>query len=198
MGRMPILACVALAAIGSGAARAEAPPTPPPTDKAEPTDLSRPALDKLFERLASAKDPDEAAGIARLIERRWMRSGSDTADLLMNRALMSAGQDQALAIELLDRLIALEPGWAEAWNKRATLFYTMGDNERAVADIRQTLALEPRHYGAWSGLGMIFQSGDDDKHAVEAFRRALAIHPFLDKVKTLVERMAPGVDGRDL
>lgn len=185
----------------AGPVAAQAPSTVEPAPRqalpAEP-DTKNP-LDTLFERLAASKDEEEAKGIAGLIERRWLRSGSDTADLLMNRALAAvAGQDQPLAIELLDRVLALEPKWAEAWNKRATLFYMMGDSERAISDIRETLALEPRHFGAWSGLGMIFQNAEDRKRALEAFRRALAIHPHIANIKALVERLAPEVDGRDL
>lgn len=185
----------------AGPVAAQAPSTVEPAPRqalpAEP-DAKNP-LDGLFERLAASKDEEEAKGIAGLIERRWLRSGSDTADLLMNRALAAvAGQDQPLAIELLDRVLALEPKWAEAWNKRATLFYMMGDSERAISDIRETLALEPRHFGAWSGLGMIFQNAEDRKRALEAFRRALAIHPHIANIKALVERLAPEIDGRDL
>ncbi len=78
-------------------------------------------LDDLFDRLKRAKTEDEAKGIADAIQRRWMRSGSDTADLLMDRALdaLKAG-DQPLSIELLDRVVTLQPQWAEGWNKRAT------------------------------------------------------------------------------
>jgi tetratricopeptide (TPR) repeat protein len=162
-------------------------------------EAARIQLDRLFERLAAAEDEEEANGIAQLIERRWGRSGSDTADLLMSRALAAASdKDPALAIEILDRVIVLEPKWAEAWNKRATLFFMMGDYERAIFDVHQTLALEPRHFGAWAGLGFILQSTDDNKHALEAFRRALAIHPFVGNVRSLIERLAPDVDGREL
>src|SRR5262245_28790566 len=60
-------------------------------------------LDRLFERLAAAKTPEEAKGIANLIQRRWARSGSDTADLLMTRAQDALkARELPLAIELLD------------------------------------------------------------------------------------------------
>jgi tetratricopeptide (TPR) repeat protein len=157
------------------------------------------SLDDLFARLASAKDEAEANGIAQLIERRWSRSQSDTANLLLARASVAAeDQEFALAVELLDRVTALQPGWAEAWNRRATAFYLLDDPVRAVADIRQALAREPRHFGAWAALGHIYMAGDDKRRALEAYRRALAIHPFLDKVRPLVERLAPEIDGRDL
>lgn len=157
------------------------------------------SLDDLFDRLARTSDESEAKGIAATIERRWMRSGSDTADLLMDRALDALkAEDQALAVELLDRVIALDPDWAEAWNKRATVFFMMGDMTRSMADIREVLAREPRHFGALAGMGIILQNTGDEKHAFEAFKKALAVNPFLPDVKKAVEKMAPTMDGQDI
>ncbi len=168
--------------------------------KAPSTAPVRPSsIDELFERLQRAKSEDEAKGIADAIQRRWMRSGSDTADLLMDRALdaLKAG-DQPLSIELLDRVVTLQPGWAEGWNKRATVFFMMGDTTRSMADLREVLAREPRHFGALAGLGMILRTNGDDKRAYEAFKRALAINPYMSEVKSAVERLAPDHEGRDI
>ena len=44
-------------------------------------------LDDLFSRLSQASSPQEAQVISGSIEHIWLRSGSDTADLLMARAL---------------------------------------------------------------------------------------------------------------
>jgi len=106
--------------------------------------------------------------------------------------------DHALAIELLDRVVTLKPDWAEGWNKRATAFFMMDDPVSSIADIRQVLAREPRHFGAWAGLGHIYMAGGDKKRALEAYRKALAIHPYLAKLKDIVERLTPEIDGRDI
>jgi tetratricopeptide (TPR) repeat protein len=90
--------------------------------QARPAALPR----RAFARLAAAKDEAEANGIANLIERRWSRSGSDTADLLLSRATEAIHKKEfPVAVELLDRVLALEPQWAEAWNRRATAFYLL-------------------------------------------------------------------------
>jgi tetratricopeptide (TPR) repeat protein len=197
---------LALAMAMTPAASAQPSPKPSPapggdskTEPAKPPPRPRATLDDLFKRLAGAPTEREAGGIASLIERRWAHSGSDTADLLMARAGEAIGaKNYPLAVEILDRVIVLEPGWAEAWNRRATTFYLLDDPVSAMADIRQVLAREPRHFGAWAGLGHIYMSTGDKKRAVEAYRRALAIHPHLSSVKTIVERTAPEVEGRDL
>lgn len=200
----------------AGAPQAPAKPDPTKPDAAKPAEAPR-SIDSLFERLAKASDAEEAKGVASLIERRWMRSGSDVADLLMNRAAQAmaeggargsepqepgaqeaGAQDLPLAIELLDRVIQLEPGWAEAWNRRATAFYMLGDMERALLDVRETLAREPRHFSAIAGLGHIFHGLGDPRKAIQAYRRALALYPHYGDLPKMVERLAPEADGRDI
>ena len=176
-----------------------------PSDKMEnPSAPSGPqrgpaaTLERLFERLHGAKTEEEAEGIARLIQRRWARSGSDTADLLMSRAQEALKAKQTeLAIELLDRIISLQPDWAEAWNQRANALYMAGDSIRSMLDISETLKREPRHYGAMMGLGMILRQQGDDKAAMVAFRKALEIYPQFDAVKKAVDALKTEVDGRD-
>jgi len=159
----------------------------------------RATLDDLFTRLGSAKDESEAKGVANLIERRWSRSGSDTADLLMTRASEAIqAKEHALAVELLDRVISLQPDWAEAWNRRATAFFLLDDTASSMADLRQVLTREPRHFGAWAGLGHIYMGTGDKPRALEAYRKALAIHPHLESLRPLVERLTPEIDGRDI
>jgi len=155
-------------------------------------------LDRLFERLAAAKTAEEAKGIANLIQRRWARSGSDTADLLMTRAQDALkARELPLAIELLDRVIALQPDWAEGWNQRANALFLSGDPIRSMLDIAEALKREPRHYGAMMGLGIILRQQGDDKRAMVAYRRALAVYPQLEAVKDAVEALKVEVDGRD-
>lgn len=169
------------------------PVTPPPAPRTPAA-----TLDRLFERLAAAKTPEEAQGIARLIQRRWARSGSDTADLLMTRAQTAMRSKQIeLSIELLDRVLTLEPDWAEAWNQRANALFIAGDPIRSLFDIGEALKREPRHYGAMIGLGAILRQQGDDKGAMLAFRRALAVYPQLEAGKSAVESLKLDVDGRD-
>ena len=156
-------------------------------------------LDELFERLGKAQTEREAEGISSLIERRFARSGSDTADLLLNRAAEAYGKkDFPLAIELIDRVLALQPNWAEAWYKRATVFYQLDDPVGAMADLHRAITIEPRHFNAWTGLGHILMASDDKARALEAYRRVLTINPQMSDVKTIVNRLSPEVDGQDL
>jgi tetratricopeptide (TPR) repeat protein len=175
---------------------AEAPakqaPAPPPRDRNQDIDF-------LFGALKAAPD----AASAKLVESRimalWAASGSDTADLLMSRVKPAMeGQDLDLAIKLLDAIVDLQPTYAEAWNRRATLYFLKKDYGQALTDIRQVLAREPRHFGAIAGLGMIMQELGEEKRALEAFRRALDLNPHLQKIPDLVKGLTEKVDGRDI
>jgi len=160
----------------------------PPSDQQMAQDL----LDRLFGQLHGAKDEASAKVIEDAIWKLWAHSGSPTADALIVQAVraMEANQRQT-ALRMLDTVIDDQPTFAEAWNKRATLFYMMGDFDRSLADIDHVLALEPRHFGALTGLGTILNDRGKKAEALKAFRRALSIHPFLDSAKKALEQIEP-------
>jgi tetratricopeptide (TPR) repeat protein len=196
-----IVASATLLVTSAGAQDARRPENAPTqTRKPANREPSRPVtLDSLFERLAKAENEREAQGISGLIERRWARSGSDTADLLLSRASQAAEKkDLDLAVELLDRVVTLQPGWATAWYTRATIFYQLEDPLAAMADLNRALKLEPRHYAAWAGLGQIFMAGEDKGRALQAFRRALTINPQIPTLQPIVEKLGHEIDGQDL
>ena len=183
------------------------PVTPEPLKPLEPpTTLPRAQhgdrtqnLDRLFEALKVAPDDDSAKYVENRIWAIWLGSPSDTANLLMGRVKTAVdGKDLDLAIKLLDAVIDIRPDFVEAWNRRATVYYTKKDFGRALADIHEVLAREPRHFGALSGLGIIFQELGDDKRALEVFRRALAVHPRLERIPDLVKKLSDKIDGRDI
>ena len=181
----------ALAREKSIATESPIPQPPAPTPKA--------ALDSLFQRLAHAADPGEAQGITSAIERLWLRSGSDTADMLMGRVLIAMqGNDHKLALQLLDSVIALEPDWAEAWNKRATVRFLDNDDAGSMNDISHVLTLEPRHYGALAGMGFILQRNHLDKRALQTYRRLLEVNPQQAEIRKTVDKLTLDVEGREL
>jgi tetratricopeptide (TPR) repeat protein len=110
-------------------------------------------------------------------------------------ALMEAGiaaldsRSFTAALAVYDVLVEEMPAYAEAWNKRATAHYLVGDYEASLADIERTLALEPRHFGALSGRGLIQHARGDDLAAIESFEAALAIHPNLVSVRRNLEAL---------
>lgn len=156
-----------------------------------------PTLDDLYRRLKNARSPGVANRLASDIQVRWLQSGSDTVDLLMQRALAAiAAKDAPLAQDLLDSIIALKPDYAEAWNQRAVLHFGQRDFDAAIEDVDVVLRLEPRHYGALVGLATILGEYGFKARSLEAYRRAIAIHPFLKDVPKKIDELAVEVEGR--
>jgi tetratricopeptide (TPR) repeat protein len=156
-------------------------------------------LDDLYARLAAAKDADETNGIIAAIGRLQLDSGSDAGDLLMARAMAAMGDKKFdVALALLDRIIDLQPDWAEAWNKRATVRFLVDDDEGSMADIAHVLKLEPRHFGALAGMGAILERRGFREDALRAYRRALAVAPGLESLRSSVDRLTKAVEGQDL
>lgn len=155
-----------------------------------PAEARAETLDSLFARLHQVKSEDEAKLAEQAIWQLWMRSDSPTAELLLTQATAAMNKaefDASLAI--LDRLVAVHPDFAEAWNKRATLYFMMGRFEESLADIDKVLDLEPRHFGALSGRGMIYRKEGKISDALAAFRDALAVNPSMGSVRDAVQEL---------
>ncbi len=144
----------------------------------------------LFEGLREAATEAEAGPIEREIWDVWMQSGRAEVDDLMAQGVeaMSA-RAFARALEAFDRIVQLDPGFAEGWNKRATVHWLMDHNAQSVVDIRRTLALEPRHFGAISGMGLILMEEGDAAGALKAFEAVLEINPNARGAKRNIEQL---------
>jgi tetratricopeptide (TPR) repeat protein len=155
-------------------------------------------LGPLFERLKAAPDAVAARPVELEIWRIWGEVDDFDSRALLARgtAAMDAGDagDARTARAAFDLLVAREPGFAEGWNKRATLLYLVGDDAGSIADIQRVLALEPRHFGALSGLALIYAREERPADALRSLEAALAVHPFLpggqERAKELKEQAA--------
>lgn len=153
-------------------------------------------LKPLFKALKSSSSEEEAQFIERQIWGIWSSHGrGDEIDLRFRRGLllMNAGHVDE-AIKMFSQIVEIDPDFAEAWNKRATLRYMKGDLAGSVRDIEHTLSLEPRHFGALSGLGLIYDEIDSVDGAIKAFTAALEINPHMvwiaERLATLKEKKA--------
>ena len=156
-----------------------------------------PRLDILFERLKSTRELTEAREIEQNIWSVWLISGDDRADAIMAKGLRAmAFRDYDAALEAFNEIVRLLPSFAEGWNKRATIFYLMGNYQASTVDIETTLALEPRHFGALSGLGLICLIQGDEEQALEAFEAALEVHPHLPGGDSQIRELRQRVKGK--
>jgi tetratricopeptide (TPR) repeat protein len=146
-------------------------------------DQSDPRLDRLFQQLAAMRTPEEARDVEHQIVAIWLRSGSDTADLLMARAQSAVEADDfATAKKVLDAVAEMKPKYAEVWYRRAELLVLMDSQQEAAADLAKALELEPRHYAAWVASGRLADQAGDKREALAAYRKAVALDPMLESV----------------
>ena len=163
-------------------------------------DQNDPRLPKLFERLKSATDAKTAQVTASDIWRIWSEKADDKriAELLRQGIeQMNAGQLRK-AEKLFTLVINAAPDFAEAWNKRATVYFLMGAYDLSKKDIAQTIAREPQHFGAWSGLGLVETHIGNYDAALRAYEKAARIHPFLEGYENMVEKLRKLAQGTPL
>lgn len=141
-------------------------------------DQRDPQLDGLFARLHGDIGSHEAEVLEQRIWAIWLRHDDEKVNALMELGVleMSRGHRED-ALATFDLMIESAPDFAEAWNKRATLHYLMGEYESSLADIEETLALEPRHFGALSGRGLVLMALERWEEAYAAFQETLAVNP---------------------
>lgn len=155
-----------------------------------------PRLDELFASLNEAPSPEAATDIEAEIWSIWLEiDDSSSARLLRQGSEAMANRVFPIAIVSFNRLIERSPNFAEAWNKRATLYYLMGNDAASIKDIEQTLTLEPRHFGALSGLGLIMMRNQRPAAALRSFEAALEVHPYLPAARAHLGPLREIVEG---
>ena len=156
-------------------------------------------LAELYGKLAGASDTDSAKPIADAIERVWMFSGSDTTDLLMQRATQAVNDKRLdLALTLLSAVVELQPDYAEGWNRRAYVYFLQNEMQRSLGDLRRALALEPMHFRALEGLANILRQEGSKKTALEALKKLLEVNPNAPGVKQAIEELTREVEGQGI
>jgi tetratricopeptide (TPR) repeat protein len=200
LGRIPIPLPPGSHVFGPGGEPPSAPNEPPRANEPpHAAEKPRDGLAALFARLAGAEGEEEGKALARAIARFWMRSGSPTADLLLARARVAAeAGDRALAFELLDRIIALEPGWAQALVERADIRLAAGDAAGGESDLEAAVRLDPRRFDALGVLGALRERAGESARALDAYRRARALDPSREDWRRAEERLRLEVEGRDI
>ena len=127
--------------------------------KRRPTTALPSQLEQLFQRLGTAHC--NAEDLEDRIWHLWMHYPHRRAARTLDQVCTDiAAHRYDIAETRLQRLLRACPDYAEAWNKRATLYYLQQRDEESVRDIHRTLELEPRHFGALCGLGEILVSGN--------------------------------------
>jgi tetratricopeptide (TPR) repeat protein len=120
----------------------------------------------------------------------WSRSGDENVDRLFAVGVeqMSARRGE-LAVETFTEIVQRHPEFAEGWNKRATVYYLLGEYQKSLADCDEVMKRNPYHFGALSGYGMIYLELDQPAQALVYFQQALRVNPNLESIRQTVEML---------
>ncbi|HZE36276.1 MAG TPA: tetratricopeptide repeat protein [Candidatus Eisenbacteria bacterium] len=153
-------------------------------------ELATPAdLPALFGQLRDTDDLVRAL-TENSIWQTWSRSGDDKVDALFKIGVAQMNQGQAeSALDTFTEIIKRKPEFAEGWNKRATIYFLIGEYDKSLADCDEVIKRNPQHWGALSGYGQIYMQLDRPEQALGYFQRALAVNPNLQNVENMVQQL---------
>ena len=162
-------------------------------------DQDDPRLDPLFEKLRTTEDLESAMKTERSIWSIWLQHDDSQIEEMMavGTTAMNIGNLQD-ALAVFDQMVRVVPGYAEAWNKRATVHYALGNYEASLADIEETLEREPRHFGALAGKGLCLAAQDKLQEAIEAFEETLEVHPYSRGAQTNLQLLRDALEERSI
>ena len=159
-------------------------------------------LNNLFKLLKNSENT-KAIEIENKIWKIWIthpsedRRGYRLTELLAQGSLLINQRDLNKAYGLFSQIILEDPKWAEAWNKRATVFYLSGNFEKSQKDIDKVLELEKRHFGALAGQGLVNIQLKNYNKAIESYEKAKEIYPtmkspdmMINQIKELIKKQS--------
>ena len=157
-------------------------------------------LGLLFNQLLEIQSSSEADEITLKIWEIWTNDAeTEFGQSTMLEGVSLMNRNSLVAAEkLFSELILSSPDYIEAWNKRATVRYMMGQLENSLNDVYVVLSKEPKHFGAMSGLGLIMIQREDFEGALSAYKKLIAIHPFSKDALSLVPILEQRVLGRSI
>ncbi|MHC5938725.1 tetratricopeptide repeat protein [Nostoc sp.] len=136
------------------------------------------SINSLLEEL---KNPDATVRekATRKIWRIWFQQKGIYGLEIIDRSqkLLDAGEINQ-AETALTALIKEQPDFAEAWNRRAFLYYSVGDYQKSLTDCQMVVQINPIHFGALHGMGLCYAALGEYGEAIRAFQGALEIQPY--------------------
>lgn len=139
--------------------------------------MNHPELGQLLDSLKQDNESLRDAATTQLW-RLWFEQKGELGLEILKRAqfLMETGETTK-SEDMLTRTIQTYPDFAEAWNRRAVLYYMQGDYNKSKEDCQKVVDLNPYHFGAWHGLGLCEANLGHYREAIRAFQEALKIQP---------------------
>ena len=148
-------------------------------------------LNKLFNQLKNTYNNLSAKEIESKIWKLWTTHPSEQTltDLLEKGSYYMSQNQLTSAHNVFSKAIELDPNWAEAWNKRATVLYLMGNYDLSQNDIDMVLSLEKRHFGALAGQGLVQTALNNYQNAINSYLEVEKIYPSMQSPKLMIPKL---------
>ena len=129
--------------------------------------------------------------------RLWGKSGDAAIDKLYQEGLdrMQDG-DMPKAIKVFSDIIAKRPAFAEAWNKRATIYYMTGEYELSMQDCEEVIKRLPEHFGALVGYAQMLAERSQPERALALMERASKINPYLANAELMMAALRIQIENK--
>ncbi len=103
------------------------------------------------------------------------------ADELYEAAIAAyRSQNFEVAIQLLKRVVELEPKHKNAWNDLGQAYLAMNRLDDAIAALQKQIEAEPFHAYAYNNLGLVYWRQQKYEEASKAFQKQLEVNPLDD------------------
>ena len=147
-------------------------------------------LKKLFDEL-KINNTESSYLIEQKIWEIWSTHPSDKnlTTMLAEGSNLVNKQKFDQAIVVFSKVIDLDPKWAEAWNKRATVLYMVGEFQKSQDDIDKVLEIEERHFGALAGQGLVNIQLENYDKAIMSYKKAQQIYPKMKSPKIMIKQI---------
>ncbi|HAC65633.1 MAG TPA: hypothetical protein DCF68_19405 [Cyanothece sp. UBA12306] len=139
--------------------------------------MKSPEINQLLQDLKAGDQSVRSQATSKLWQLWFEQKGNLGLELLKKSQLLLESGEVEKAEKLLTKTIKSYPDFAEAWNRRAVLYFTQEKYEKSKRDCERVVQLVPYHFGAWHGLGLCLTALGYYYEAIGAFREALAIQP---------------------
>ena len=146
-------------------------------------------LDKLFIELK--KNISSSSSIVQQIWTLWSThpTNEKLTSILNEGSRLVQDQKLVRAIDIFTDVIEMDPTWAEAWNKRATVYYMIGEFQKSQDDINKVLELEKRHFGALAGQGLVNIQLKNYEKAILSYKKAQEIYPSMQSPDIMIKQI---------
>jgi tetratricopeptide (TPR) repeat protein len=139
--------------------------------------MAESSINLLLENLKSEDETVRLLATQELWQIWFQQKGVCGLELIRRSQTMLEEGNAAEAEAILTQLISDQPDFAEAWNRRAVLYYTQKQYQASLDDCEMVIKLNPIHFGAWHGIGLCQVNLGNYYKAATAFRKALEIQP---------------------